>query len=57
MLSLVLSTVAYFVASIFIRRYLESMGIPKDMARALVVFVLSLAVAYAVAFLVDWVSG
>ena len=57
MLSLVLSTVAYFVASVFIRRYLEDMGIPKDMTRGLVVFVLSLAVAYGVAFLVDFVSA
>ena len=56
MLSLVLSVVAYFVASVFIRRYLEDMGIPKDMTRALVVFVLSLAVAYGVAFLVNFVS-
>ena len=57
MLSLVLSTVAYFVASVFIRRYLEGMGIPKDMTRGLVVFVLALAVAYGVAFLVDFVSA
>ena len=57
MLSLVLSTVAFFVASVFIHRYLEDMGIPKDMTRGLVVFVLSLAVAYGVAFLVDFVSA
>ena len=53
MLSLALSTVAFFVASLFIRRYLEDMGIPKGMTRAFVVFVLALAVAYGVAFLVD----
>ena len=53
MLSLVLSTVAYFVASFFLRRYLEDMGIPRSMTRGLVVFVLALAVAYGVAFLVD----
>jgi len=53
MLSLVLSTVAYFAASFFIKRHLEGMGIPKSMTRGLVVFVLALAVAYGVAFLVD----
>jgi hypothetical protein len=53
MLSLVLSTVAFFVASFFIKRYLEDMGIPKGMTRGLVVFVLALAAAYGVAFLVD----
>ena len=57
MLSLVHSTVAYFVASAFIRRYLEDMGIPKDMTRGLVVFVLAFAVAYGVAFLVELVSA
>ena len=57
MLSLVLSTVAYFVASVSIRRYLEDMGIPKDMTRGLVVFVLSLAVAYGVGSLVNFVSA
>jgi hypothetical protein len=53
MLSLALSTVAFFVASFFIKRYLEDMGIPKGMTRGLVVFVLALAAAYGVAFLVD----
>jgi hypothetical protein len=53
MLSIVLSTVAYFVASFFIKRYLEDMGIPKGMTRGLVVFVLAIAVAYGIAFLVD----
>jgi hypothetical protein len=57
MISLVLSIVAYFAASVFIKRYLENMGIPKDMTRGLVVFVLALAVAYSVAFLIDLVSA
>jgi hypothetical protein len=51
--SIVVSTVAYFVASFFIKRYLEDMGIPKGMTRGLVVFTLALAVSYGVAFLVD----
>jgi hypothetical protein len=53
MLSLVLSTVAYFIASFFIKRHLEGMGIPKGMTRGLVIFVLAAAVAYGVAFLID----
>ena len=57
MLSLVLSTVAFFVASVSIKRYLDGVGIPKDMTRGLVVFVLALAVAYGVAFLVDLISA
>jgi len=51
--SLVLSTVAYFVASFLIKRRLEEMGIPKGMTRSIVIFVLALGVAYGVAFLAD----
>jgi hypothetical protein len=50
---IVLSTVAFFVASFFTKRYLEDMGIPKGTTRATVVFVVALAVAYGVGFLVD----
>ncbi len=57
MLSFFLSTVAFFVAAFFIRRYLEGIGIPKTMLRGLVVFVLSLAVAYGIAALVDVLAG
>src|SRR5882672_10913267 len=57
MLSLVFGTIAFFVASYFIRRYLNEIGIPKTLVRGLVVFVLALAAAYGVAFIVDWVAG
>ncbi|HEY6721543.1 MAG TPA: hypothetical protein VI363_07900 [Burkholderiales bacterium] len=56
-LSLVVSTVAFFVASYFIKRYLDEMGLPKTVVRGLVVFVLALAVAYGVAFIVDWAAA
>ena len=52
MLSLILSTIAFFVASYFIRRYLDEMDIPRTMTRGFVVLVLALAVSYGVAFLV-----
>jgi hypothetical protein len=57
MLSLVLGTIAFFVASYFIRRYLNEIGIPKTLVRGLVVFVVALAGAYGVAFIVDRVAG
>jgi len=56
MLSLVISTVAFFVASYFIKRSLEEMGIPKGMTRGIFVFVLAAVIAYAVAYLVDLVA-
>jgi hypothetical protein len=57
MLSPVLGTITFFVASYLIRRYLNGIGIPRTLVRALVVWVLALAAAYGVAFLVDRVAG
>ena len=34
MLSLVLSTIAFFVASYYLKRYLDDMDIPKGMTRS-----------------------
>ena len=55
LVNLVVSTIAFFVASFYIKRYLERMDIPKGMVRNLSVFVLALAVSYAVGFAVDLV--
>ena len=57
MLSLVLGTIAFFAASYFIRRYLNEIAIPKTLVRGLVVFVVALAAAYGVAFIVDRIAG
>lgn len=54
--SLVVSTIAFFVASYFIKRYLEDMGIEKGMTRGVVVFVLALAASYIVGAAIDWVA-
>lgn len=55
MISIAISTAAYFIAAFFIKRKLEQMGIPKGMTRGTVVFVLAAAVAYAAAYLVNLV--
>jgi hypothetical protein len=56
MLSLVISTVAFFVAAYFIKRYLNGMDIPKGMTRSIVVFTLALAISYGVALVVEWIA-
>ena len=56
MLSLVLSSVAFFTAAYFIKRYLENMGIPKGMTRGLVVICLAVLISYSVAWIVDWLA-
>jgi hypothetical protein len=53
--SIVVSTVAFFVFSYFIKRWADDNGIPKGMTRSLSVFILALAAAYAVAWMVDLV--
>ena len=57
MLSLIVSTIAFFVAAYFIKRRLEEMGIPKGMTRGISVFVLALALAYGAAWIVDLLVG
>ena len=57
MLGLVVSTIVFFAAAYFIKRYLEEMGIPKGMTRSVSVFVLALAIAYGVAWIVDLIAG
>ena len=54
MLSLLVSTAAYFVASYFIKRYLDDMGAPKGLTRSVVIFCLAIMIAYGVALVVDW---
>lgn len=52
-LNLVLSTVAFFVASYYCNRYLDEFGLPKGMTRSILVFSVSVAISYAVGFGVD----
>ena len=55
MAGFLLSTLAFFIAGYFLRRYLDDLGIPKGFTRGVVVFVAALLIAYGVAFLVDLV--
>ena len=56
MLSIVLSTIAFFVASFYLRRYLDNMDIPKGMTRGTLIFVIALLIAYLVSLAVDYVT-
>jgi len=53
MRSLVLSTVAFFVAGFFLRRQADALDIPKGMTRNALVFCLALAISYGVALAMD----
>ena len=53
MLSILLSVFAFFASIYFVRRYLESMGVPKGTTRGVLVFAIALTIAYVVAYAVD----
>ena len=57
MLSLIISTIAFFVASWYLKNYLDDMEIPKGMTRGILVFTLAAAVSWGVAAAVNWVQG
>jgi hypothetical protein len=53
MLSIVVSTIVFFVASHFLKRYLDGHDIPKGMTRSVLVFTLAVAASYGVALIAD----
>ena len=50
---LVVSTVVFFVASYFVKRWLDDNDIPKGVTRSALVFCVSLIAAYSASWLVD----
>jgi hypothetical protein len=53
MLSIALSTIAFFVSTYYLKRYLEDMGIPKGMTRGALIFSIALLISYLVAIAAD----
>lgn len=53
-MSVLVSTIAYFVAYYYIKRYLDDMGAPKGFTRSVVIVCVAIMIAYGVAFIVDW---
>lgn len=51
--SLVVSTIAFFVARHFTKRWLEDNDIPEGMTRGVLIFSIALAAAYAAGWLVQ----
>jgi hypothetical protein len=51
--SLLVSTLAFFVASYFIKRWMDDNDIPRGMTRSATIFVLALGVSYGIGWLVE----
>lgn len=54
LLSLIISTIVFFVAAGYFKRRLDEMEIPKGMTRGILVFTLAASVSWAVAAVVNW---
>jgi hypothetical protein len=57
MLSFAISTIAFFVSSFFLNRYLEDWGLEKGKTRTLLVLLIASLFAYGVAYLVNLATG
>jgi hypothetical protein len=55
-LSIVISTIAFFVASYYLKRWADDNEIPKGITRSLCIFILAIALAYGAAWAVDKVA-
>jgi len=53
---LILSTIAFLIASYYIKRYLDDANIPKGLTRSTLIFSLALAISYGVSVVVDWIT-
>lgn len=56
-ISIVVSTIAFFVASYYLKRWANDNDIPKGMTRNLTVFAVAIALAYGAAWVVDKVAA
>ena len=57
MTSFVLSTLAFFIASYFLKRRFDELGFPKTIARGIVIFVAAMLASYGVGAVVDMVAS
>jgi len=53
MAGIIVSTIAFFVASFYLKRYFDGTDLPRGMTRNVTIFALALVVAYAVGWAVD----
>lgn len=56
-LDLILSTIAFFVAVYYLRRYLDDMGMNHGMTRSVLIFVLASVVSMGVSAVVEKLQG
>ena len=56
-LNLIVSTIAFFAATYFAKRWADENDLPKGMTRGAAIFAVGLAVAYGAAWVVGRITG
>ncbi len=54
MLSILISTIVFFVASYSIKRYMDDNNYPKGLTRSALIFCIALLISYGTAFVIDF---
>lgn len=57
MWNLVVSTIVFFIAAFYVKRFLEEQGIPQGTTRSLVVFMLAYLLSWGAGELADWADA
>lgn len=57
MWNLLISTIVFFIAAWYVRRYLDEQGIPAGMTRSILVFTLASLVSWGAGEAVDFIQG
>lgn len=57
MSNLLISTIVFFIAAWYVRRYLDEQGIPAGMTRSILVFTLASLVSWGAGEAVDFIQG
>lgn len=55
--NLIISTLVFFIAAGYIRRYLDEQGLPKGITRGTLVFALASLIAWGAGEMVDWTQA
>ena len=55
--NLLISTLVFFVAAWYVRRYLDEQGIPAGATRGFLVFTLASVLSWGAGAAVDWLQG
>jgi hypothetical protein len=57
MISIITSTIVFYIISVYLKRYLDDMAIPKGFTRGIIIFTVAAFGSWMVGAGIDWVQG